>query len=131
RDRSTWVAWRAFIASLFALPMAESAAHIYRGCTGRGALPREAVREAWLVIGRRGGKSFILALIAVYLATFVKYAQQLAPGERATVLVIAADRQQARVIMRDVKGLLSEVPMLARLIERGTEESIDLINRVS
>jgi hypothetical protein len=52
----------------------------------------------------------------------------LAPGERGTVLVLAADRKQARVIMRYVRGLLTRVPMLARKVVRETAESFDLDN---
>ena len=65
-------------------------------------------REAWLVVGRRGGKSFALALIAVFLAAFHKWQDRLGPGERGIVMVIAADRRQARVILRYVKGLVHE-----------------------
>jgi hypothetical protein len=46
-------------------------------------------------------------------------------------MVICADRKQARVIMRYVKGLLASVPMLAPLIEGETRERIDLNNRVT
>ncbi len=100
-------------------------------CTGRNAPPTAPATEAWLVCGRRAGKSFVLALTAVFLATFKDYRPQLAPGERATVLVIACDRRQARVILRYVRGLLTGVPMLARLIERETAEAFDLNNAVS
>ena len=52
--------------------------------------PTEAFREAWVVAGRRAGKSRIAALIAVYLAVFKDYAHCLAPGETAAVMVLAA-----------------------------------------
>ena len=85
----------------------------------------------WLVVGRRGGKSFMLALIAVYLACFRDWRPNLAPGERATVMVIAADKRQARTIMRYVKGLLHGVEMLRPLVERETEGQIDLARSVT
>jgi phage terminase large subunit-like protein len=94
--------------------------------TGRAKPPAEPPTEAWLVIGRRGGKSFILALIAVYLACFKSYRQHLAPGERATIMVIACDRLQARIVIRYVRALLTRVPMLARMIEREWAEGFDL-----
>jgi hypothetical protein len=37
-----------------------------------------------------------LALIAVFLAAFKNWSDQLIPGERGTIMVIAADRRQAR-----------------------------------
>ena len=129
KDRETWRAWLAFIAALFAHKLDEDAATIYRDCTGRTEAPAEPFREAWLVIGRRGGKSFVLALLAVFLAAFKDYSSYLAPGERATVLVIAADRKQARTIMRYAHALLTGVPMLARMVERETADAFDLIEQ--
>ena len=131
RDRETWAAWRAFLAALFALPMTEAEQAIYRQHTGRDAVPDAAQEEAWLIIGRRGGKSFVMALIAVFLACFKEYRQHLQPGERATVMVIAADRRQARTIIRYISGLLHNVAMLKAMVERETTESFDLSNQVT
>jgi len=130
RDKATWTAWRAFLAAMFGLPLSDAEADLFRACTGRAALPDGAFSEAWLICGRRAGKSFVLALIAVYLACFRGYVEYLGPGERATIMVIAADRRQARVIMRYVKGLLA-IPALANLIEAETADSVDLANRVT
>lgn len=127
----TWDAWRAFLATLFGLPLELDQEAIFRECTGRTSVPPAAFTEAWLVCGRRGGKSFMMALTAVYLAAFRSYAQYLAPGERATILIIATDRRQARTIFRYVRALLTEVPLLAVLVERETAEEFDLTNRVT
>ncbi|MER8972145.1 terminase family protein [Mesorhizobium sp. M0800] len=131
RDRSTWQVWFAFLAALFGLPMDEEQAALYRQHTGRTALPTTASSEAWLVVGRRGGKSFVMALVAVYLACFRQYRQHLQPGERATILVIAADRKQARTIMRYVDGLLTHIPILRSMVQNQTSESVDLNNAVT
>jgi hypothetical protein len=126
--KKTWQAWFAFIAALFALPMSDEQLAIFKQCTGREAAPTAVAREAWLVCGRRSGKSFILALIAVYLATFRSYRQYLQPGERGTVIIIAGDKKQARVIFRFVRGLLKNVPMLRKMVERETADAFDLSN---
>ena len=131
KDRETWKAWTAFVGALFALPLDEEQARIYRQCTGRSELPTEPAKEGWLICGRRAGKSFVLALIAVYLACFRDYRAYLAPGERATALVIAADRKQARVIFRYIRALLKNVPMLAPMIERETSDAFDLTGSVT
>jgi len=132
RDSDTWAAWRAFIAALFALPMSESMLATYGDCTGRTDAPEEVAREGWLIVGRRGGKSFVLALIAVFLACFRDYRQYLQPGERGTVMILAADRRQARVIFRYVVALLTEVPMLRQRLEsEPTQQGIDLTKRVT
>lgn len=125
-----WRPWRAFLAALFGLPPEDdTAATLIRQCTGRSTLPSTAAREAFCIVGRRGGKSRIAALLAVYLACFRRY--RLAPGERGVVMVIAADRKQARVVFRYVLAFLNAVPMLAQLIARRTKESIDLSNGIS
>src|ERR1700690_2292196 len=90
RDKATWRPWRAFLAALFGLGMSDAEADLYRQCTGRAAPPIAAFAEAWLICGRRAGKSFVLALIAVFLAAFRDYRPYLGPGERATIVVIAA-----------------------------------------
>ena len=127
----TWQPWRAFLAALFALPMGDDTLAAYRHHTGRQTAPAAPFTEAALICGRRGGKSRILALIAAYLATFRDYAPFLAPGEVATIAVIAADRKQARTIFRYLIGMLEAVPALATMIEDRTAESVVLRNRVS
>lgn len=131
RDARTWTAWRAFLATLFGLPLDTAQQRIFHDCTGREHAAPNGYQEAWLVIGRRGGKSFVLALIAVYLACFRTWTTFLGPGEVGTVMVVAADRKQARVILRYVKGLLRAAEMLARLIVSETAESITLSNRLT
>lgn len=127
----TRLAWTAFLAGLFGLPMSEDQARIFREHTKRADLPIEPAREGWLIVGRRGGKSFIAALVAVFLACFKDYTAHLGPGEAATIMIIAADRRQARVIMRYISGFLAGVPVLSALVSNQTKESIELSNRVA
>jgi hypothetical protein len=129
-EGETWRAWRAFLAALFALPMDEDAAALYRAHTGRNAPPRQPAREGWVIVGRRGGKSRIAALVAVYCSCFRDYTGVLAPGEVGTFAVVAADRRQARTILRYVNGFLDTVPMLSRMVVSRTAESITLSKRV-
>ena len=107
------------LAVLFGLPLTPEQTQTFTQATGRTEPPTTPHTEAWLVVGRRGGKSFILALIAVFLAAFRDWRPYLGPGERGTVMIIAADRKQARTILRYVRGLLHLVPMLKQLIEAG------------
>jgi hypothetical protein len=131
RDMTTWANWFIVLKVLFGLPLTSEELPLFIELTGRTTPPTAPVQEAWLVMGRRAGKSFIVSLIAVYLACFKEYTRYLAPGERATVLVIACDRKQARIILRYITALLEQVPMLAAMVERRDAESIDLSNRVT
>jgi hypothetical protein len=127
RDRSTWSAWFAFAKALFALTLDETELEIFRKCTGRDQPSPAGYVEATLVVGRRGGKSLILALIATFLAAFNDWRPYLSPGERATVVVIAADRKQAQSIFRYIRSMLS-IELLAGLVTRETAEEIELSN---
>ena len=116
--------------SILGHPMSADELALYRKHTGREAAPTKAFDEAWLVCGRRGGKSRILALIAVYLACFRDYRPYLAPGEVGTIRIMAVDRDQARAIFRFIAGFLRETPALKRLIARETSDTFELTNRV-
>jgi hypothetical protein len=131
RDSSTWAAWRVFLRALFALPIAGRDLDLYQRCTGRATPPSAAAREAYLICGRRAGKSFIAALVGTYLACFRDYRDSLSAGERAVVMILAVDRSQAGVIFRYVQAFLSGVPMLSKMVERETAEAIDLANGVT
>ena len=127
----SWAFWRMFLSAMFVLPMDAEMLEFYRHHTGRTKAPTVAFKEAALVIGRRGGKSRILALIACYLGTFFDYTPFLAAGEVGTIAIIAADRKQARSIFRYVKGLLSESAHCADMIDDETSDTISLNNRIS
>jgi hypothetical protein len=131
RDLRTWAAWIVVLKALFGLPMEAAEVEVYRRLTGRENPPTKQAREGWFVIGRRGGKSRIAAVVAVFLSAFRDYKGVLAPGERGTLMVIAADRRQARVVFRYIVKLLENIPMLAGLIEKKNAESIDLSNGIT
>jgi hypothetical protein len=121
-----WSAWKAFLRALFALPLEGGALAIYQECTGRKAAPSAAANEAWLVIGRRGGKSRILALVAAWLSCFVDWRRFLSPGEIGVVQVIAADRSQAKTVLRYLRSFIVQHPVLRQLVKRETAEAIEL-----
>lgn len=125
----SWAAWRALLSGFYGLPLDDVELGHWQTLTGREDAPETPHNELWLAIGRRGGKTQEAALAAVYHACFIDYTARLSPGEVATVMAIAADRKQARHLMRYVSGLLNSNPMLQRLIVRETGESIELANR--
>ena len=131
RNLDTWAAWQVFLRTLFGLPLPQADLKLYRASTGRETPPRQPFQEAWCPTGVRSGKSFIAALVAVYLAAFRDYREHLAPGERAMILIIAADRAQAQVIFRYIKAALSANKMLKKLVETERQENIDLRGMVT
>jgi hypothetical protein len=130
RDAKSWSSWLCFLKCMFALPLAPSELELFQRCTSRSAPSPSGYLEASLIVGRRGGKSLILALCAVYLSAFYNWRPHLVAGERAVVMVIAADRRQAGVILRYIKAFLA-IPPLAGMIERETAVELELNNSVT
>ena len=129
-DPESWLSWKAFIAAAFGLEMSAEQLAIYRQCTGRALPTSQQVREAVLVIGRRGGKSRVLALIAVWLACFCDYKNHLDAGELGLVLVLAADKEQAKTLLKYARAFIEKVPMLQRLIIRNSNFGLELSNSI-
>ncbi len=125
-----YAAWRAFVAALFTQKLAADELGAFTQCTGLRDQGETKYREAWLPIGRRGGKSRALALIAVYLAVCEDWTPYLVPGERGHIVVLAAQTKQARVIMNYVKAALGD-ERLKGLVERDLAETIDLAGQVT
>ena len=121
----SWTAWRAFLKAVCALPLSPEELATYRRHTDRESAPEAAVREAWMPIGRRGGKSRVAALVAGYLGFRFDPTARLAPGERAVIPVLAADRRQARQVLGYLKGLC-ELKEFAPYVHRVLKESIEL-----
>ena len=73
----------------------------FQQLTGWQEAPTEVATEAWLIIGRRGGKDVKAASLGVYLVTIgaeqYGWRQALKPGERGIVQILAVDRDQVRI----------------------------------
>ena len=95
RNTADWETWRAFFSSpIWLITHPAPTRPISHSVQAAHSPPPNGATEAWLVVGRRGGKSFMLATIACYLACFKDWRRYLGPGERGTIMVIAADRKQ-------------------------------------
>jgi len=125
----SWAAWRVLLKAIFALPLSKVELETFARLTGRDSAPTAVSREVWAVVGRRGGKSVVAALVAVFLTTCRSY--DLAPGERGVFMVIAADRRQARVVRRYIGGLLHSTPVLEQMIAHETKTEIQLANGIN
>lgn len=130
RNQATWSAWKAFLRVIFGEKLSPEDFALYQKCTGGRQQVPQNVTEVWLTVGRRGGKSFTLAIIAVYLAIFVDWRKYLVPGELGTIMIIATDRRQARVIFRYIQGLIYAQDAFKRMIVGETNESIRLNNSI-
>jgi hypothetical protein len=124
----TWKPWRAYLKAVHALPMDAEELAIYRRHTERDAPPTDAVGESWMAVGRRGGKSRISSVVGVHRGVGFD-TSHLAPGETAVVMVLAGDRDQAKVVFRYMKGLFA-LPEFAPFVHRTLRDRIELKNGV-
>jgi hypothetical protein len=110
--------------------MDENELAIYQQCTGRAQPPATQPREIFTVVGRRGGKSFISSLTAVFIACFSTFKKYLNAGEKAAILILARDRDQAKIVFSYVSGIIHAIPALEAMIEVERADEIELNNDV-
>ena len=130
-DLSTWAAWLVWLKGVFGLPMDSGELLLYRKCTGRTQPPRDGVKEAYAIVGRRGGKSRIVAFAGVFIACFHDFRKHLARGEVGMVLILARDRDQAKVVFGYARGILETVPALAQMVAAWRSDEIELNNGIT
>jgi hypothetical protein len=130
KNLDTWRAWLTLLKALFGLSLTDQEMVLFEQCTGRKRPSSGEYRELWAIVGRRGGKSFVCAVTAVYLALFRDFKKYLSAGEHGVILIIAADRHQAQVILNYCKGILHSNPVFEQYIENELRESIALTNGI-
>jgi hypothetical protein len=128
KDIKTFASWLTFLRVFFGLPSEPGDPKLFKDCTGRAQWPADAFSEAWLIIGVRGGKSFISALIATYLAVFKEY--QLSPGEKGFIIIVAPTKRQARIIKSYLTSFFTDNPFLSPFLARESAEEVELTNNV-
>ncbi|MBA7497178.1 hypothetical protein ES702_07789 [subsurface metagenome] len=129
RDISSWENWMIFLKILYGLPLEDRRSkRFFKKHTGLRSLPNKQARECYVVAGRRSGKSFISAIIAVYQSAFHNWNQYLSAGEKAFFYVIAVDRDQARTVKNYVSGVLHSTPSLEKMVLKDTTWEVELTN---
>lgn len=112
-----WDPWRAFWKAVYALPMTAEELAIYQRHARRDAPPAAQVAEAWMCIGRGGGKTRNSALHAVYRAITFDSAS-VDPGEDVIIPLLASDRRQSRSALSYIRGF-NALPIVAPYVYRG------------
>jgi hypothetical protein len=128
-DLSTWKLWIVLLKAAFAIPMTEWELEQFKKFTERTEVPTQEVKSLVICAGRRSGKSFIIALMAVYLSVCRDWRPKLSVGEWATVQVIAADRAQATTVLSYISGILNSTEALKKEETKETKQEITLPER--
>ena len=120
----SWSTWRAVLRAAEGLPLDDDQRRAFAAVAERDP-PAKRVRELWVVAGRRSGKDLIASAIAA-AAGMGDYRAHLRPGERATVMCLATDRSQARIVHRYIAGYFQAIPLLASVVARETDDGLEL-----
>jgi hypothetical protein len=124
----SWDNWRITMKAALGEDMTAAERLQFRELAGRDPPPGR-VRELWLAIGRRAGKDSLAAALASYLAICSNFDRYLRRGERATILCLAVNRDQAGIVFGYIRANF-EIPHLARFVEKVGDDSIELSNGV-
>jgi len=130
-DLSSWSSWLVFLKAAFGIPMDPKELELYRACTKRTDPTANGAKEAYAIVGRRGGKSRIVSFAAVYIACFYSFRKYLAPGETGMVLILARDRDQAKVVFNYIGGILKSVGALNQMVTNWRSDEIELQNGIT
>src|SRR5436190_8917653 len=69
----TWTVWLVVLKAIFGLLMIVEDLILFKRHIGWLLLPIGGSKETYLIIGRRGGKSFISALVTCFIACFIDF----------------------------------------------------------
>jgi hypothetical protein len=79
---ASWAGWRVLLIASMGEELTDAERETFKALTGREREPLTRIDELWAIIGRRGGKTRAIAVLAAYLAALVDYSDILAPGAR-------------------------------------------------
>lgn len=125
----TWNGWRTILKGAYGLPMTPEETAFFRSVAERDP-PTEQVKELWIIAGRRAGKDSVASIIAAHSAALFVETGQLRPGERALVMCLAVDRDQAKVVLNYTRSYFTDIPLLQGMIERETAQGFELSNKI-
>jgi hypothetical protein len=127
-DPPSWHLWRTILIASRGEELLPDEATAYQELVGRPYIPGTPLFELWCAIGRRGGKSSAISVLALYHALTRDFTKLLRPGEKPLIPLVAADRAEAKSLYQFILGALQELPSLSGLIEGITASTIRLIN---
>jgi hypothetical protein len=126
----SWSRWGAVLKAAFGEPLTVDELASFSEVAEREP-PKARVKELTCIVGRGGGKDSVASLIAAYVAITFDPKGKLRPGERAVVMCLACDREQAGIVYDYIRGLFEHVPALAAMVTRVGSDAIELVNNVT
>jgi hypothetical protein len=126
----TWSGWKSVLKAMDGLPMTADEIEFFKSISGGREPPARRVSEFVAACARRTGKDSVGSLVAAQSAALFDGQDRLRPGERAQVLCLACDRDQAQIILNYIKSYFDAIPALRAMVERETRYGFELNNSV-
>jgi len=125
----SWQPWRVLLVAAMGEPLTDEERATFTALTGRPTEPLQRVEEFCAVVGRRGGKSRAMAILAAYVGGLCEH--DLVRGETGIVLLIAPDQRQAKIALDYCAAALEQSPILKQLIANRSSDALELTNGIS
>src|SRR5262245_37711091 len=127
----SWTAWRTLLIAAMGEPLTDDERALFKQLTGREREPEDRVDELVAIVGRRGGQSRAMAVLATYIAGLCDHTDALSPGERGILLCVALDQKVAKIILDYAQANFERSPILRQLIANRTADTLELSNGIS
>jgi hypothetical protein len=125
----SWQPWRILLIAAMGEALTEGERATFTALTGRPTEPLQRAEEFCAVVGRRGGKSRAMAILAAYVGGLCEH--DLVRGETGIVLLIAPDQRQAKIALDYCAAALEQSPILKQLIANRSADALELTNGIS
>ena len=126
----SWRAWFILLIAMMGEALTDEEREIFKQLTGREREPLQRVDEFVAVVGRRGGKSRAMAILACFIAALCVH-EALVAGERGIVLLIAPNQKQAKIALDYAEATFKNSPILRQLIANRTQDTLELTNGIA
>ncbi len=109
---------------------------LYKFMTGRQYNPfieetsRTIINMIDLVVGRRGGKTTLAAMLAIYCAITTNWKPLLRKTPTAHVIILSHSREFSDEVLDLIRTLIEDSPTLSRLINRRMKNTTSTMNLV-
>jgi hypothetical protein len=128
---TSWSAWRTLLTAAMGEPLTDDELTQFTQLTSRPAAPSQRVEELVAIVGRRGGKSRALSVLAAYIAGLCDHRPDLAPGETGVLLIISPNQRQAKIALDYCAAAFERSPILKQLIANRNSDTLELTNGVN
>ncbi|MBA7528326.1 hypothetical protein ES705_20509 [subsurface metagenome] len=126
-------AQKVVLKALYGLPLDKEELKIFNILTkNKGKYrPGTELLELIACLGARSGKSFLVSIVALYEGTRDRWKKYVAKGENPYIVIIATRQKQAEAIIQtNCSRMLSDSPILKKMIKDTFQTELTLINGV-